>query len=63
MTAEYTENYNLYTTTVCRHCLQDCLKDRSHGDIETMVEETLSDEEEGVPHCVSDSESESKNDS
>jgi hypothetical protein len=34
-------------------------------DLEMTVEETLSDhtDEDGVPHCVSDSESESENDS
>jgi hypothetical protein len=32
-------------------------------DIEMMVEDPLSDDEDGVPHCVSDSESESENDS
>ena len=32
-------------------------------DIEMRVEESLLDDEDGVPHCVSDSESESENDS
>jgi hypothetical protein len=31
-------------------------------DIEMMVEDPLSDDEDGVLHCVSDSESESEND-
>ena len=32
-------------------------------DIEMTVEDPLSDDEDGVPHSVSDSESESENDS
>ncbi len=32
-------------------------------DIDMTVEESLSDDEDGVPHCFSDSESESENDS
>ena len=39
--------------------------DMEYWDLEMTVEEPLSDDEDedGVPHCVSDSESESENDS
>ena len=47
--------------------LEQCLELYETGmlpwDIEMTVEEPLSDDEDGVPHSVSDSESESENDS
>ena len=47
--------------------LDQCLEFYEAGilpwDIEMTVEESLSDDEDGVPHSVSDSESESENDS
>ncbi len=46
---------------------EQCLEFYEDGmlpwDIEMTVEESLSDDEDGVPHSVSDSESESENDS
>ncbi len=47
--------------------IEQCLELYEDGlfpwDIEMTVEEPLSDDVDGVPHCVSDSESESENDS
>jgi hypothetical protein len=47
------------------HCLELYVAGMLPWDLEMTVEEPLSDDEDedGAPHCVSDSESESENDS
>ncbi len=51
----------LYFVTHARACASDAWGLlRSDRDIEMPDEEPLSDDEDGIPHCVSDSESESE---
>jgi hypothetical protein len=63
-------NSSLVDRLVCTHTNLQFehrldLYDRLPWDLEMTVEDPLSDDEDedGVPHCVSDSESESENDS